>query len=235
MQRSVLSDGTLERMVTILEREMYTEAAAARLLGVASATLHYWLEGGRKNGRTYQPVIREKATGRNAVTWAEFIEADLLRQYRRDHQIPMVEIRAFIIRLRKELGIPYPLAHEQPFVSGKKLVIEAQREAGVPSGFALVEEVGGQFILAPAAEQFFKRVVWSNSIATAWRPTPKSPVLVDPDVRFGRPTVGGISTEILAELVVQDEMDIEEVASLYDLTEAQVRSAVEFEEAARVA
>lgn len=235
MQRSGPSDGTLKVMVTILEREMYTEAAAARLLGVASATLHYWLEGGRKNGRTYQPVIREKATGRNAVTWAEFIEADLLRQYRRDHQIPMVEIRAFVIRLRNELGIPYPLAHEQPFVSGKKLVVEAQREAGVPSGFALVEEVGGQFILAPAAEQFFKRVVWSNSIATAWRPTPRSPVLVDPDVRFGRPTVGGISTEILAELVVQDEMDIEEVASLYDLTEAQVRSAVEFEEAARVA
>lgn len=58
-------------MATVLDREMYTEASAARLLGVAPATLHYWLEGGRKNGRTYKPVIREKASGRNAVTWAE--------------------------------------------------------------------------------------------------------------------------------------------------------------------
>jgi hypothetical protein len=31
--------------VTILEREMYTEAAAARLLRVAPSTLHWWLEG----------------------------------------------------------------------------------------------------------------------------------------------------------------------------------------------
>ena len=76
---------------------------------------------------------------------------------------------------------------------------------------------------------------WSNNIATAWRPKPKSPVLVDPDVRFGRPTVGGISTEILSELVIHDDMDIEAVANLYGLTEAQVRSAVEFEEAAKVA
>ena len=31
--------------VTVLDREMYTEAAAARLLGVAQGTLNYWLEG----------------------------------------------------------------------------------------------------------------------------------------------------------------------------------------------
>jgi hypothetical protein len=30
--------------VTVLDREMYTEAAAARLLGVAQGTLNYWLE-----------------------------------------------------------------------------------------------------------------------------------------------------------------------------------------------
>ena len=34
-----MTDGTL------LEREMYAEAGAARLLNVAPSTLHYWLEG----------------------------------------------------------------------------------------------------------------------------------------------------------------------------------------------
>jgi hypothetical protein len=32
--------------VSILDREMYTEAEAARLLNVHQSTLNYWLEGG---------------------------------------------------------------------------------------------------------------------------------------------------------------------------------------------
>ncbi len=81
--------------VSVLDREMFTEAAAARLLGVAQSTLNYWLEGGERRGRLYKPVIREQPRGSRApVTWAEFIEAGLLREYRRTHRVPMAELRA---------------------------------------------------------------------------------------------------------------------------------------------
>ncbi len=43
---------------TVLDREMYTEAEAARLLRVSPSTLHYWLEGGERRNKTYQPIIR---------------------------------------------------------------------------------------------------------------------------------------------------------------------------------
>ena len=57
--------------VTILDREMYTEAAAARLLSVAPSTLHWWLEG---RPPRYTPVIRvHSPTGSRNVTWAEFV------------------------------------------------------------------------------------------------------------------------------------------------------------------
>ncbi len=49
--------------VTSLDREMYTEAAAARLLGIAQGTLNYWLEGGERRGRLYRPVIRVEPRG----------------------------------------------------------------------------------------------------------------------------------------------------------------------------
>lgn len=49
--------------VTVLERELYTEAAAARLLGVAQNTLNYWLEGGERRGKVYKPVIRVERRG----------------------------------------------------------------------------------------------------------------------------------------------------------------------------
>lgn len=69
--------------VTVLDREMFTEAEAARLLRVSQNTLNYWLEGGEYRGRRYRPVIREQARGSRApVTWAEFVEAGLRRPER---------------------------------------------------------------------------------------------------------------------------------------------------------
>jgi len=64
----------------LLEREMYAEAEAARLLNVAPSTLHHWLEGkAGRAGRVHLPVIRQEAKGVGAaVTWAEFVEAGLL-------------------------------------------------------------------------------------------------------------------------------------------------------------
>jgi len=86
----------------LLEREMYAEAEAARLLDVAPGTLHYWLEGktGRA-GKVHRPVIRQEPKGTGAsVTWAEFVEAGLLRQYRRELKVRLPELRAFIDLLR---------------------------------------------------------------------------------------------------------------------------------------
>lgn len=83
--------------VKVLEREMYSEAEAARLLGVARNTLNYWLEGCERQGKTYKPIIRfEPKGGRALVTWAEFVEAGWLREYRQSHGVPMAELRTFI-------------------------------------------------------------------------------------------------------------------------------------------
>ena len=214
--------------VTVLDREMYAEPHAARLLGVAPATLHYWLEGGVRRSKTYKPVIREEATGSKVVTWAEFIEAGLLRQYRKDLNVPMVELRAFISRLRQQFGVPYPLAHESPFALGRELVSRAQDEVGLDGEFALVAQVRDQYILAPAAEAFVRSVRWTNQQAAAWRPAVDLPVVIDPEVRFGAPSIGGISTSILWEQIQGGE-DMDDVAEVFGLTLAQVNAAISYE------
>lgn len=68
---------------TILDRGLYDEPLAAEVLGVPRRTLHYWLEGGERRGRTYAPILRPPATGSNTVTRGEFVEARYLREYRR--------------------------------------------------------------------------------------------------------------------------------------------------------
>ena len=222
--------------VAVLDREMYSEAEAARLLRIAPSTLHYWLEGGEQRGRNYLPILRVEATGSRSVTWAEFVEAAFLREYRRSHGVPMAELRGFIDRLRDHYDVPYPLAHHQPFVSGRQLVYEAQQGAGLAPEFYLVAAASGQYLLTPASDSYLKRVTWDDDVATAWRPhdDPASPVRIDPEVRFGRPAVRGISTEILWEQS-ESGADVRELSDAFDLDLSDVRWALAYEHSRRAA
>jgi uncharacterized protein (DUF433 family) len=184
--------------VAILDREMYTEAAAARLLRVAPSALHWWLEGRTPR---YRPIIRPEPTNSRAVTWAEFVEAALLRSYRRDHDVPLRELRDFIDRLRDEFQVPYPLANRRPFIGpGRRLLIDLQDRSHLHPEFCLVAIANGQEILTAPGEEFFERVKWSGDEPAAWRPhgDPASPVMINPLMRLGKPAVGGISTEAIA-------------------------------------
>jgi uncharacterized protein (DUF433 family) len=218
--------------VTILEREMYSEGAAADLLGVAPSTLHWWLEG---RAPRYRPVIRVEPTGSRVVTWAEFVEAGLLRSYRRDHAVPLRELRDFIDRLRDEFQVPYPLADRRPYVgSGRRLMIDLQGRSELDPEFCLVAIANGQEVLTAPGEEFFERVGWSGDEPATWRPhdDPASLVRINPLVRFGRPAVGGISTEAIG-----GELDagasVEEVAADFGLGLEAVRWAQSYELAHR--
>lgn len=214
--------------VTLLEREMYTEAAAAHLLRVAPSTLHWWLEG--KPPR-YRPVIRAEPKGSRVVTWAEFVEAGLLRSYRRDQKVPLRELRDFIDLLRDRFQVPYPLADRRPYVgSGRKLLIDLQGRSHLDPEFCLVAVVNGQEVLTAPGEEFFERVDWVDNEPAAWRPTDDkaSPVRINPLMRFGRPAVNGISTEAIG-----GELDggasLEEVAEDFGLSLDAVRWAQSYE------
>lgn len=222
--------------VSVLEREMYSEAAAARYLRVPQSTLHYWLEGGERRSKTYPPVIRPEPRGSHApVTWAEFIEAGLLRSYRRSG-IPMAELRAFIDLLRERYQIPYPLADRRPYISGRELVLKAQEDADLHPDFWLVAPVRDQLLLLPASDAFVRRVTWEGDAAVGWHPheDQASPVRIDPELRHGRPAVGGVSTSVVWEHDEAGE-DHDDIAEDFGLTVDQVRWALAFETSLRAA
>lgn len=217
--------------VSLLEREMYSEAEAARLLRVSQSTLNYWLEGGRRRGKVYPPVIRTEPSGHRApVTWAEFVEAGLLRSYRRDLGVRMAELRVFIDRLRGELGVPYPLADRRPYVSNRELVFRAQEDTDLDPHLWLVTDVRGQLLLLPPGDEFVRRVTWDGDVAAGWRPddNPDSPVRIAPDQRFGKPAVNGISTEVIWEHIDAGEGE-EEVTEAFGLSLGDVRWALSYE------
>lgn len=224
--------------VSVLDTELYAVPEAARLLRVPASTLKWWLEGREAGDEDagYAPVIRVEPTGSASVTWGEFVEAGYLREYRRRHRVPLQHLRQVIDALRSEFGVPYPLAHFKPFVGpGRKLVLELERQLDVPPALRMVAVVDGQQMLTPAAESFLEQVEfaeddpqWAERLYPAGK---ASPVVIDPAFNFGAPTVDGISTEVLAEMVDAGE-PIEDVARDYGLAPERLRHALAYEWAA---
>lgn len=214
--------------IEVLDRELYTIAEASRLLRVPASTLRWWLEGRDQ----YPPVIRPEPTGSGAVTWGEFVEAGFLHEYRKSRSLQ--RLRPVIDKLRDGFGVPYPLAHFKPFVGpGLRLTLQAQQSASLPDDLLIVYEImTGQLVLAYQAQEFVQRVdfapsgdQWAERIHPAGR---ESPVVIDPGFSFGAPTIRGIKTGAIAELVEAGEPP-EAVADDFSLELTEVKAAVSYE------
>jgi uncharacterized protein (DUF433 family) len=223
---------------TLLDRELYDDTLAAELLNIPLRTLSWWLDGGERRGRMYEPVLRAAATGSRAVTWGEFVEARYLREYRRTLGVDLSQLRAFISYLRQEMGTAYPLAHARPWVGpGRHLLWTAQQEAHLPSRlWACFEPHSGLQLLTHPAESYLERVEFDedeSGIVVRLHPGGRvSPVMIDPEVRFGTPIVRGIPTGAIAEQVRAGD-SIESVASDFALPLEDVIAALGYENLAR--
>ena len=225
--------------ITILDRPVTTIGEAACQLRIPPATLRSWLEGAERQGRHYEPVLRNTPTGNPHVTWGEMVEARYLRAYRT--YVPMQRIRPFIDALRREFSVPYPLAHFRPYIdSTRRLVLRLQEEADVPDELWLVfEGADGQLRLNPAITQDFLAQVEFDDTAgdggAALRIYPQgrsSAVVIDPLVSSAAATVAGVRTAILAERAEAFGETPEELAKEFGLTVPSVKAAIAFEYAA---
>jgi uncharacterized protein (DUF433 family) len=224
-----------KRVESILGRPVYALGEAAALLGLRPDRSRAWLDGYDRAGVRYAPVIRAEPTGDEIVTWGEFVELGYLREYRRKG-VPLQRLRPVIDELRKESSTPYPLATARPYVYGKELVLELQERNDIPRPIAIVISSGQTIALAHEAMRFLKKVEFDppedGDVRRLHPAGMASPVVIDPLIRFGRPSVRGVATERLWELFDAGE-PVEDIASGYEMGTELVRAAVAYEEQQR--
>jgi uncharacterized protein (DUF433 family) len=218
----------------LLGRPIYGLAQADRVLALRPGTARRWIDGYRRGGKQYPPVVREEPTGEEIITWGELVETRLLSEYR-DAGVPLIRMRPAVMALREELQTRYPLASARTWldVKGRDLVLRVQERVGLERRLALVVVRTGQVFWADAAEAFRKSIDWTEDDGDRqprlMRPAGDLPsVVIDPLRGFGEPVVRNVRTEILGELFRAGESP-DEIAETYELDRPAVEQAIRYE------
>lgn len=225
-------------ITSLLQRPVYTYPQVDRLLGLSDGTANRWLNGYKRKGTFYQPILRLERTNTRWVTWGEFVETRLFAGYRDVDQIPVRRMRRVVELLREKSHRSYPLAYGQPYLrpEGRLMLWQAQKEAGLPDDEFAVELESGQFVLSPWVVNFVNdtdlRETSDANQSVQWiRPDADFPnVHVDPRLRGGEPVIDerNVRVATLAGLVRAGER-ISDVADWYELPEGHVRQAVNYD------
>ena len=213
-------------------------AETARYLRLPAATLRTWLVG-RDYPRgdahaTFHPLIRPATSQPLQLSFYNLIEAHVLRAFRTEHGVALVELRkarAFAewkLHLHRLLLSPELRTHAgQVFLDRYVDLINLS--------------ASGQLAMRKMFEDHLQRVEWDEwqfpvRLYPYIEPTQRSsgrPIAIDPLVAFGRPIVRrmGISTAAIADRIDAGET-VNALAEDYDLSPEEIEQAVLYSRAA---
>ena len=205
---------------------IYTLPDISKILGYPQSKVRryikdYWDDrlGKKLFNETYS-WKNEKIKAVNFYVLIELYTCFLLREQGASAQSIMNARESMI----KELDTPYPFASHKVLLAGKKILYELQD---------LIVSADGskQLNFSEIIKEFAKNIDFDkNSLAVRFWPKGKNnSIVVDPHHQFGQPVING--TNINAEGIFsmyESSEPIEAISILYDLTEKQVKDAINF-------
>ncbi len=220
------------------DQPAYTLAEAARYLKLASATLRAWVAGRPypKAGGVahFQPLIRPPKLQPPILSFWNLIEAHVVRSLRTDHGVSVKALRQALEYAERTLDIERLLLRKELRTGAGEVFLERY-------GQLINLSASGQLAMRRLLEEHLKRVEWDEwqfpirlyPFVSGEARTEERPIAIDPKIAFGRPVVVrmGISTGTIAERIDAGET-VQELASDYSLSPAEIEEAVLYERAA---
>lgn len=206
-----------------LEIPCYTIGQAARLTHVSSATIRDWHKLSNR-----KPVLGSRQLGA-ALSYFQLIELAVVAAARHAG-VSLRAIRNTREYCARSLKLSFPFAHLRFQTDGRELIVDQAQLDGEKSRDHLVEASNlGQM----AWKEIMGRLVEFDydhaDFVTRWFVDGrKSPIVIDPRIAFGAPSIGGIPTSLL-NLRVQSGESPDYVAEDFDLDIEGVLSAIDFE------
>lgn len=236
----------MSRPLQMLGLGIYSPGEGARLLRVPAQSLRRWARGytywapGHRTRLESKPITRSDLPvirGQRALSFLELMELRVVAKLRRKG-ISLQHIRDAAGIAREVLGVRHPFASRRIFTDRKRILTYLDAP---PAEFAMVElhwKTVNQLIAGPVIEPLLEDLDFdeASGVANRWWPLGRGyPVVLDPEVSFGAPTIVGtrIRTEVVAGMRAVDSMAV--TAAAFDLDESGVVAAVTFEKQLRAA
>ena len=224
-------------MPDIRDAPAYTFLAAARCLGMPQASLRNWVHGrtSKRGGQRVvsDPLVVAPPEFDSLISFNNLVEAHVLRALRTRDGVRMTAVRKAIDYAEKELGIKRLLLSDELRTSGQDIFLDRLSQL-------ITLSRSGQLAMRQLLGVYLRRVDRDDDalpfrlypLRPAWSEDTK-PIVIDPRVSFGRPTVAGsgISTAALVDRYDAGE-SFQALAHDYRLEIRQIEDAVFYERAA---
>ena len=224
---------TTTRRELRLSTPAYPIAEAAHYLNLPVSTLRAWClgQGGRRT-RRFQSVIKLDAPDRRALSFLNLVEAHVLAALRRTHHVSLPQIRRALVYVEKKLSSNRPLANLDFETDGVDLFVEHL-------GNLINADREGQMEMAAVIRAHLRRVerdakgvpvrlsLFTRDSAEGDQP---APVVVDPQIAFGRPVLAGrgVPTAVLADRFKAGDT-LEQLADDYEIATQVIEEALRCE------
>lgn len=215
----------------------YSITEAGRYLRVSPATLRSWFVGRpyptARGLRHFAPVLKLAQKDPATLSFSNLVEAHVLRSLRTEHGVPLVAVRQALAYAQRELKIEQLLLREELRTAAGDVFLDRYGEL-------MNLSASGQLAMRKVFEAHLKRVEWGKlrfpvrlyPFLTS-ESTESKPIIIDPQISFGRPVVGKayVSTRNIVDRIDAGET-VHDIARDYDLTPEIVEEAVVYERAA---
>jgi uncharacterized protein (DUF433 family) len=204
----------------------YMISDAARYARVSAKTVAAWhAVGGRK------AVTLSRKEKRASLSYMQLIEVAVVAAFR-EAGLPLSRIRESREYVSKTLKSEFPFAEYRFKKEGKHLLLDYEQVEGEKGkGKYLDTTAGGQLAWEQFVGRRLQEFAYENGgIAIRWHVAgPKSPVVIDPRISFGAPTVEGVPTWVIKGRWEAGE-SIADIAEDFELKKLDVRRALKFED-----
>lgn len=203
----------------------YQIGEAARYAGISSKTVADWH---RVGGRSH--VTLSHKDGHQALSYFQLIEVAVVATFRKAG-ITLKRIRDARDYIKVQFQCEFPFAEYRFKSDGKRLWIDyVQVEGQKGKGKLLGVDQGGQFawedIIGPRLREF---VYEDHGIVIQWKVAGHaSPIVIDPRIAYGAPTIHGTPTWIIKDRWKAGE-SVADISADFRLGKLEVRKALQFE------
>ncbi|MAC99132.1 DUF433 domain-containing protein [Pseudomonas abyssi] len=211
---------------------LYSLPEAATYTDIPVDQINRWVFGYRAAGKLHSGLWQPALAGleEKTLSFHDLLEIRFVHAFRQ-YNVSLQAIRAAAAHAREWFDQPYPFTCRRFQTDGRTIFASVMEETGDE---ALIDLVKRQYA--------FKQVI-SDSLyagidydregeALRWYPLKSNKsVVLDPARHFGKPILAksGIDTETVAAAYQAEGQSIRRVASIYELTAAEVEAALKFE------